>query len=409
MATDPKPQTAHEIDFRPLEVWPPVESGEVSDLQGVAAIYDAQRAKCPVAWTDPGHGEGYWTVLAHKDVTEVVRDPQRFSSAVPKYGDPLIPIEIDPPLHTQYRALLSRLINPSKMKVFEDDIREYAGRLMDEALASPEPDLLSVTSTIPLRVFCLLLGTPDDVEWRRIKEMTEDLHNRKIPTFSADPEHIAARQAASVPRVEYCKKRIAHRRAEPGDDLVSDILAGQIDGRDVTDDEALRILSLLYLAGHRTTANSMAGIVVELARNPAIFQRLQEEPEKIPAAVEELLRVETVLHIMPRYCTQDTTLGGQTIRAGEQVYPAFGAANLDSGAIKDAATIDIDRKPNRHMAFGLGVHVCAGAPLARLQLRVFIEELLARVESMELDGTVTREKWPRFGPTQLPLKVKLKG
>ncbi len=262
---------------------------------------------------------------------------------------------------------------------------------------------------IPLRVFCLLLGTPDDEEWRKIKDMTDDLHNRQIPTFSTDPEHIAAREAASEPRVEYCKRRIAQRRAEPGDDLVSDILAGQIEGRDVTDDEALRILSLLYLAGHRTTSNSMAGILVELARNPDILARLQAEPEKIPAAVEELLRVETVLHIMPRYCTQDTSLGGQQIRAGEQVYPSFGAANLDSSAIEDAATIDIDRKPNRHMAFGLGVHVCAGAPLARLQLRVFIEELLARVETLELVGTVPREKWPRFGPTQIPLKVTLKG
>lgn len=386
--------------WSPESDWAEIVSGESEDI---AAIYQAQQQGCPVAWREVEAGQGFWGVFRHDDVVEVLQDPVRFSSAVPKYGAPLIPIEVDPPEHGQYRQLLSQLINPARMRRFEPEIRAYVVELLESALASPEPDLLRITKTLPVRAFCLLVGEPAPDEWEAISQQREQRNENRLALL--DPESVARRKAAAAPIADYCARQIALRRTAPGDDLVSDILAGQVDGRPVTDDEALRILTLVYIAGHRTTTAALGGAVTQLARNPDLQDALRADPAGIPLVLEEVLRLESPIHALPRYCTQDTVLGGRTIRKGDQVFPVYAAANVDPQAFPHPEQFDPERRPNRHLAFGRGIHVCAGAPLARLQLKVFVEELLARTGGIQLTGPVTRPAWPHYGPTTLPVKV----
>ncbi len=389
----------HAVEWSPEAVWAPVEQGQP---HSIAEIYQDQRERCPVAWRGFEDGQGFWSVLNYDDVIEVLSDPQRFSSAVAKYGTPLIPIEMDPPEHGKYRILLAQLINPVRMKRFEQDIRAFIQTRMAAVLAGGE-DLLSVTAAIPLQSFCLLVGEGDPQVWKAISAKREASNDPRLALM--DKASIAKRVAANQPLVDYCAAQIAAHREQPRDDIVSDILKGQIDGRPVNDDEALRMLSLIYIAGHRTTTAALRGAVVQLAQRPELQALLRRDPSKLSGAVEEILRLESPVHGLPRHAAQDTTLGDKTVLKDEMVFPNYGAANVDPAIFPDPETIDPDRKPIRHLAFGRGIHVCAGAPLARLQLRVFVEELLAATSDFHLAGPVTRMTWPHFGPTALPVKI----
>ena len=387
------------IEWSPEDDWAAVEKGEPHSIE---AIYQEQRGRCPVAWRGFEDGQGFWSVFDYEEVVAVLSNPQLFSSAKPKYGMALIPIELDPPEHGKYRALLAQLINPGRMKRFEGDIRAFI-RTKLAAVMAGETDLLAVTAAIPIQSFCMLVGDDDPDNWNAISAKREESNDPRLALM--DPATVAKRIAANQPLVDYCAAQIKAHRAEPKDDIVSDILAGTVDGRPVNDDEALRLLSLIYIAGHRTTTAALRGSVVQLARTTGLQDRLRTDSPKIPAAVEEIIRVETPIHGLPRYATEDTVIGEKAIKAGEQVFPNFGAANLDPTIFPDPAVIDLERKPVRHVGFGRGIHICAGAPLARLQLRVFIEELLAATLSFQLTGPITRMTWPHYGPTSLPVDL----
>jgi cytochrome P450 len=207
------------------------------------------------------------------------------------------------------------------------------------------------------------------------------------------------------PLREFCRARLRARKGRPGDDLASDIANGEIDGRPIDEDIATNMLSLIYIAGHGTTTTGMQGAVVCLADHPEAQQVLRLEPRRIPAAIEECLRLETPLHALPRYCTRAAELGGRPIAAGDQVYPVYAAANLDPEQFPDPTRFEIDRKPH-HFSFGRGIHICAGAPLARLQMRVLIEEMLARTKSFRLTERLKRGAWPHYRAERLPISVE---
>jgi cytochrome P450 len=386
--------------WEPEGAWEAFRSGATDDFAG---IYQAARTRCPVAWRSLGEGQGHWTALDHDVVDEILADPDRFSSAIPKYGAPMIPIEVDPPEHGQYRLLLTRLINPARVQVLEGEVRQNIVAQLERVLDGGQ-DLLAATEAIPLRAFCMLVGEPDPDEWKAISHEREARTEGRLALL--DAESTARRIAALKPIRDYCARQIAARRACPGDDLVSDILAGHVFDRPITDDEALRILTLIYVAGHRTTTAALRGAVIQLARHPEVQAALRAEPAGIPVAIEEILRLETPVHGLPRYVTRDTELAGRRFAKGDQIFPNYGAANVDPAAFPDPATFNAKRKPNRHLAFGRGIHVCAGAPLARLQLKIFLQELLARGAPFALQGPVERATWPHFGAVTLPVTLR---
>jgi cytochrome P450 len=392
-------RTTHPVGWSPETQWAAVQRGEP---HSIVDIYQAQRERCPVAWRAFDDGQGFWSVFDFDDVAQVLENPALFSSARPKYGLTLIPIEVDPPDHRKYRVLLAQIINAARLARLETAIRAYVREQL-ALVRAKESDLLAATSATPIRAFCLMVGDPDPEAFRELHLRREAANDPRLARF--DDASVKQRADANKPLVDYCAGLIERHRREPQDDIVSDILAGEIDGRPISHDEALSMLSLLYIAGSRTTTAALRGAVVQLARAPELQARLRAQPSLIPAAAEEIVRLETPVHGLPRYATADTEIGGCPIAKGEQVFPNYGAANLDPKAFPHPGEIDLERKPIRHVGFGRGVHVCAGAPLARLQLRVFIEELLGAFASLRLAGPVTRMTWPHYGATALPVEV----
>jgi cytochrome P450 len=270
---DAAAKPAHAIGWSPEETWAPVV--ERGAPHSIADIYQDQRERCPVAWRGFEDGQGFWTVFDYDDVVAVLGDPATFSSARPKYGLTLIPIEMDPPQHGKYRILLAQLINPGRMRRFEGQIRAFIKDRIAAVVAGDE-DLVSVTAAIPIQSFCFLVGEADPQVWKAISERREATNDPRLSRL--DEASSAQRRAANQPLVDYCAAQIAAHRAQPRDDIVSDFLAGQIDGRPITDDEALGMVSLIYIAGHRTTTAALRGAVVQLARDAALQARLRAEP-----------------------------------------------------------------------------------------------------------------------------------
>ena len=399
--TPQNPNSIHPVGWSPETQWAGIQAGEKLDF---VAIYQEQRERAPVAWRSFEDGQGFWCVFNHADVARVLDDPATFSSAKPKYGLTLIPIEVDPPDHRKYRQLLGQLINTARLKRMEDDIRNFV-RAELQQLKDGKIDLLTLTAAIPVQSFCQMVSDPNPEGFRALHLAREAANDPRLARF--DETSVAKRVAANQPLADYCTRMIAEHRVAPRDDIVSDILAGVVDGRPISDQEAHSMLSLLYIAGSRTTTAALRGSLVQLLRVPHLLERLRADPSLIPAAIEEIVRLESPVHGLPRYATTDVEIAGQKIAKGEQVFPNYGAANVDPAVFQNPGEIDLDRRPVRHVGFGRGIHICAGAPLARMQMRVFLQELTASVSSISSTGEpITRMTWPHYGATALPARLE---
>jgi len=373
-------------EWRPETAWQGVREGTCD----AASVYAAQRARCPVSRSPSPQGFDVWHVFDAADVASVLADTETYSSAVPKFGERLIPIEVDPPEHTEYRKLLSRMMSPRRMVSYEEAVRANVGAALEPLIAAGSGDIAELTYKLPIKTFCLLMGE-DDLAF---DELDRARRAGSPPADQVDADAATRRQQLMEPLRQFCRERLIARRAEPRDDLASDIANATLNGAPLAENEALSILSLIYIAGHQSTTGGMQSALLRIASDPAVQARLRADRALIPAAIEEALRLETPLHTLPRYCTRDAELGGRQIKAGDQVYPVYGAANLDPAAFPAPEQFDIDRKPV-HFAFGRGPHMCAGAPLARMQIRVLIEELLARTQTLSIVGTPQRKPWPQ--------------
>lgn len=384
-------------EWNPAVAWEPVRAG----VSSAAEVYAAQRSGCPISGSDGAAGHSVWHAFRARDVAAILDDPATFSSAVPKFGKPLIPIEIDPPLHARYRKLLDQMMSPRRMVGYEQVVRANIAEAIDGLLAKRGGDIVDLTYRLPITTFCLLMGEDDPG--------FDDL-DRARREGSPSPQHVdavsAARRAALMePLRAFCAKRLHACRARVEDNLASDIAHATIDGQPIDEDDALSILSLVYIAGHGTTTAGMQSAILQLARHQDAQQQLRQTPRKIAAAIEECLRLETPLQTLPRYCVRDTIIAGRSIAAGDQVYPVYGAANVDADVFADPARFDIDRRPN-HFAFGRGIHRCAGAALARMQIRVLVEELLARTARFSIAQPPVRKAWPQNACTSLVLSLE---
>lgn len=385
--------------FSIKEAWK-AESGE---LRVSADVYAEQLNSCPVTRTPmPGAADVYHVFRA-ADVLKVCLNPEAFPSGSenPRFGRRVIPIELDPPAHGKYRRLLNGLMNTRRLLGYEQAARDYIEPAIDKLVAQGGGDVVELTSDLPLRAFCLLLGEED----MSIVEMNRERRRLQPTLDDTSPEATAFRASLLNPIREMVRRRLEACLEHPGDNLASDIAHGEVDGRQMPLDEAENMLTLLYMAGTGTTTGGMQGSLMRLAMDQEAQQRLRQEPRGIPAAIEECLRIESPVAMMPRHCAVDTEIAGQVIPAGSEVFPVFGAANVDPEAFPDPARFDIDRKPT-HFAFGRGIHTCVGAPLGRMQIRVLIETILNKSSGFELVGTPKRNVWPHTGFAELSLSIQ---
>ncbi len=368
--------------------WHPLASeARANPAEAQAAL----RERCPVAWTDDLGG--FWSVLRYEDVVAVARDADTFSNALkPRLGAARVPLETDRPDHTRYRRLLQPHFSPARMRELEPRVRAFVVELLDPLLASGGGDVApALTYPLPARVVCELLDVPGE-DWPLIKRASDDV-------FEAAPEQGGDHElfrSANERLYDYCRELVGSGRCRMAVDLLD---AG------VDEATAVGAIRLMISAGHDSTTSALGISILRIAESDEIQERLRRRPELIPAAAEEFMRHETPVQAMARYPVRDVELHGRMLRRGEPVELVWASANRDPAAFPEADTCVLDRSPNRHLVFGVGIHKCIGMPLAQLELRVALEELLARTGRIRVAGPVLRTSWPRWGVSSLPLEL----
>ena len=330
----------------------------------------------------------FWTLSRWDDVLSALQQPQLFSSsqgiAVGTRGVPRTPmlLMMDPPRHTQLRALVNRAFTPRRITALEPRIREIAVTLVDALAARGEADLVAEFSApLPTIVIAELLGVPPED-----REMFKQKSNA-MASFRPEDLQRPDGRLELTPMVElgaYLARVFEERRRQPRDDLLSALLAAEVDGRSLGMEELVGFAMLLLVAGNETTTNLISNAAVLLERHPDQRKLLIDQPFRIPTAVEEFLRFESPVQGLARTLTDSLEIHGTRLPAGAQVLLLFASANRDERKRSDPDRLDVTRDPNPHLAFGFGTHFCLGASLARLEARIAFETLLARIPNYRL-------------------------
>jgi cytochrome P450 len=344
------------------------------------AEYARLRARCPVSRLA---AVGLPIVARHEDVMWALRHPEVFSSEMAAQialgtERPMIPQQIDPPRQTRYRKILDPQFSRKRMAELEPRVRAHANELIDAVVDSGECEFdAAFAIPLPCTAFLGLMGLPQE-ELELFLELKDGII--RPPVALHDPAAGRAYREKTGRRIyEYFEGLIDERLARPRDDIMSYLVRAEIDGERLSRNEILDICFLFLLGGLDTVTATLGCSVAYLAENPAQRRRIVDDPAKSPGAVEELLRWETPVMAIPRLAVQDVTLAGQEIKKGELVTFLIGSANTDDAAFDDAQRVDFDREANRHIAFGAGPHRCLGSHLARMELRVALEEWHRRI------------------------------
>jgi cytochrome P450 len=360
-------------------------------------LFRRLRREDPVHWHRERDGPCFWAVTRYDDVVRVSRDSATFSSyaggtMVQDAPEELLALvrlmmlNLDPPQHTKLRALVNKGFTPTRVQRLKGRVRELARQIVDRVSERRRCDFVSeIAGELPSYLIAELVGIPLD-DGRQLYRLTERMHSA-APT----PEEQAAGQAAIAEMMAYSARVRADKRARPGSDIASVLLAAEVDGEKLTDLEFDMFFLLLINAGGDTTRNLVAGGMLELIRHPDERRRLSADLSLLPAAIEEMLRYCTPVIHFRRTATRDTEMGGRRIRAGDKVVVFYTSANRDEAVFPEPDRFDVTRTPNDHLAFGGGgAHFCLGANLARLETRALFEEVLTRLPDLRLAGPVER-------------------
>jgi cytochrome P450 len=372
-------------------------------------IWDDLRQRCPVAHTTRFNGVYFPT--RYEDVKAITYDTDHFSSRrvvvreVVVTGAASPPITSDPPDHAAHRRVLLAAFAPKAIESLEARTREICAELMDGISEQDRCDAAGdYAKHIPVRVIAHMLGVSEEDGDKFRGWITESLEEGITDYEKA----IGGLRSMSLYFYEQVAKRRAQRAAgePPGDDLVSLLLDAEMNGEPMGDEHLVNTLRLLLIAGIDTTWSAIGASLWHLAGHPEDRERLVNEPALIPTAIEELLRAYAPV-TMARLIVEDTEIGGCTFKAGEMVMLPFPAANRDPAAFPDADKVIIDRAENRHLAFGVGIHRCLGSNLARMELRVALEEWLKRIPHFGLEdpAAVTWSQGTVRGPRYLPMTL----
>ncbi len=347
-------------------------------------VYTEMLEKCPVARNTSIFGNGQVLISRYEDVLWALKHHEVFSSkgVVDIGGEfPLIPLSVDPPEHRKYRRLLDPEFSPQKMAELEDEMRKYVNEAIDVFADRGECDFHEdFASPLPSTFFLALTGLPHEdlpnfLKWR------DDTIRPNSPDFD-EQERIRKEAGAAIE--EYFEAALEEKRRNPDDRLFTRMVNGEVDGRPLTRAEMLGACHLLLLGGLDTVTATLDCMIVYLARHPERRAALVADPSCIPHAVEELLRHQTPVMMVPRAVIQDHEMGGVQLKVGDSVTLMIGAANVDAEEFDGCTDARFDRATNRHLAFGGGPHRCLGSHLARLELRVALEEFHRRIPEYEL-------------------------
>jgi len=380
--------------------------------------YTTLRRDDPVHWTQPTGFRPFWSITRHADIVAISKANDRFINRERTYISPVEAedwvkattgdthlfrtlVDLDDPLHMKLRRITNTWFMPQNLRALEPRIAGIAKAHVDRmaALGGTCDFVNEVALWYPLRVIMMILGLPDADE-NRMLQMTQEIFGPQDPDVVARSRIITQGsgnpEASGNPQIDlfalvqqffvYFGEVIQDRRANPRDDLATVIAQGTVDGEPIGLHEAVSYYAITVTAGHDTTSSSASGGLLQLIRNPAEMAKLKADPALIPQAVEEMIRwVTPVKHFM-RTCTQDTEIGGKTIKAGDGVALFYWSGNRDETVFDDPFSFKVDRAANPQTAFGNGVHQCLGLHLARMEIRALFAELLPRLDEIALTG-----------------------
>jgi cytochrome P450 family 142 subfamily A polypeptide 1 len=338
------------------------------------------RAHAPVYWDG-----SIWGITRYADIKAVSKDPGTFSSAGGiRPQTPALPmmIDMDDPAHLKRRMLVNRGFTPRRVRDSEPAVRAACTEILDAVCERGEADLVSdIAAHLPMIMIGDALGVrpehrADLLRWS--DDMLKALSN------DVSPEQLEASGAAFGEYVAYALEVIADRQEHPRDDLMSILVHAEVDGERLSVDDVVQESLLILIGGDETTRHVISGGIHQLLLHPDQWQRLAEHPDERPTAVEEMLRWVTPIKNMVRTATRDTELGGQRIAEGDELMLLYPSGNRDEDVFEDPFRFDVRRRPNEHIAFGFGTHFCLGNSLARLEIAVMLDELLARVPDLAL-------------------------
>ena len=388
------------------------------------------RANDPLRYVHPQNFRPFWVVTRHADVVEIEKQPDVFASEPrpilgPEASSPQLReevlgeifrrlqdsprllqvlatagqaglirslVQMDPPDHPKYRALVQPWFKPSNIKRLEDSLQTIITRILDDMMGDGSVRELDFVQDVavwpPLKLITQLLGVPDEDEWRILK-LTNELFAGDDPEMKRVGEDPLSIFETIKDLYDYFTRLTEERRANPTEDLASYIANGRIDGEYLPYKELISYYTIVATAGHETTRTAISGGLHALLRNPDQLELLQKnihDEELVKLAVEEMIRWTTPVAQFSRTATRDYTLRGKQIKAGDTVGLMYAAANFDEDIFDAPFEFRIDRKPNRHLAFGTGPHQCLGLLLARLEMRIFFTQFIPRIDMIELTG-----------------------
>jgi cytochrome P450 len=406
------PTKLEELQVTERELWPDGPPYE---------LFKDLRARCPVHWTarisEYPKEAGYWSVTRADDVHAVTRDWETYSSelgGITALTEAVMPLELtramfigmDPPKHDRLKMLFQRGFTPRRIAEHEDAIRAIATGVLDRQADRDTCDLVTdVAQPVVSRVIGSFMGIPpeDDAIWARLMNTTLGAGDPDL-----NPEGTDSVMERDVPEIfERCRRLIAERRERPTDDLTSVLVQAEVDGQRLEEHEIVMGFFLLVAAGNDSTKATYCSGMRALIENPDQRRLVLDDPALIGSAVEESLRMFPAFAHFRRTATRDTELGGQPIREGEKVVMWYVSSNRDESRYEDPDRFDVTRNPE-HQAFGAGGrHFCLGAALARLELRIMLEETLARFPEMELAGTPAYAESPFINQLKtLPVRLR---
>lgn len=359
---------------------------------------------------------GLLIFTAHEACSAILRDP-RFGHGPADQGNPFDSgaaddeehirsfLQLDPPDHTRLRGLVSKAFTARRVQKLRPRVEEIVGRIVADGVARGSMDVIGdLAYPLPVTVISELLGVPPE-DHERFRGWSDALARGLDPDFMLPADQIAAQRTARAEFRAYFAELAARRRVEPSDDLLSDLVRLQTEGADMSDAELRSTCALLLVAGHETTVNLIGNGALALLRHPEQLGWLRSHPDQAGAAVEELLRFDPPVQLTGRMALEDTEVCGQPVRAGEPVLLLLAAANRDPAVFPDPDRLDLARGTARHLAFGLGIHFCLGAPLARLEAEAAIREL-TRHELEPLARTPSyKENLVLRGLAGLPVRI----
>ncbi|MGE3074505.1 MAG: cytochrome P450 [Dehalococcoidia bacterium] len=347
---------------------------------------------------------GMWMSFNWDECNEILKDHTTWPSGFGAPGDEsggLSMLSVNPPKHTRLRGLVSQAFTPRMVEQMEPRFREIAAELLDPIIGNGQCDIVeALTYPLPVIVIAEILGV-DPAHRAAFKRWSDSF-------VGGNPDANYRESAGGVfeEMREYFERMCDERRKNPREDLISGLVQAEIDGEKLSFNELFQMLVLLLVAGNETTTNLIGNALLEFMDHPDQLALVEEDMSLLPSAIEEVLRFNSPVQATVRRASRDVEFRGKEVKAGQAMTVFLGAANRDPKVFENPGTFDVRRTPNRHLAFGMGIHFCLGAPLARLEAKIALEELLKRAKNFRRTETGPIKRQPMFilrGATELPL------